>query len=179
MSVPFRDLREEDGLGVAGYLRFVTEQQGNGIQGALFLVNARGEPVDFAFSRIDVPGSFLWRNGESKRRSIASLAAVLFQACPKTPSVLFCLAEEVDPRIFGDDLYVEIPLCRVTETGNSPYATSESMEALTDGLHLFWVTQSPLAESPARQMVSALQGRQLITEPFERTIQGLEEAFRA
>jgi len=174
MAVPFRDIREVDELGVAGFLRFVPEQHGSGIRGALFLVNARGEPIDFAFSRIDVPGSFLWRTGESKRHSVANLATVLFNACPKTPAVMLCRAEEVDARIFTDDLRVEIPLCRVAEASDNPYSASESIEALADGLHLFWVNQQPQPDSPARQLVAALQDFQLITEPFERALQGIE-----
>src|SRR5215218_9578947 len=104
MAVPFRDLRQEDNTGLAGYLRFVGEENGRGIRAALFLVNARGKPIDFAFSRIDVPASFLWRAGEARRHAVASLAAILFQACPKAPALLLALADEVHPNLFTEDL---------------------------------------------------------------------------
>lgn len=178
MPVPFRDLRDEEGLGLAGYLRFVTEDDGRGIRGALFLVNARGEPVDFAFSRIDLPASFLWRAGEAKRQAVASLAAVLFQACPKTPSLLLALSHEVHPRVFTEDLLVEVPLCRITEGDNVPYPAGESMETLSDTVHLFWVGQVPDGEGPGRRLLEALHGRQLTIEPFERAARGIDEAFR-
>ena len=178
MPIPFRDLRDEENQGLAGYLRFVSEEDGHGIRGALFLVDARGEPVDFAFSRIDVPGSFLWRTGEAKRHAIASLATVLFQACPKTPSVLLALSDEVHPRLFTEDLVVEVPLCRVAEGDSVPYAIDESVETLTITLHLFWVGHTPNDASAARQVLNALRARQLVTEPFERAAKGLEEAFR-
>lgn len=178
MPVPFRDLRDEDNLGTAGYLRFVSEDGGRGIRGALFLVNARGDPMDFAFSRIDVPASFLWRSGEAKRHAVASLAAVLFQACPKAPSLLLALSEEVHPRLFTEDLIVEVPLCRVAEGGSVPYAVVESVETLSSTLHLFWVGQTPDDNSTARRVLGALQSRQLTTEPFERAAKGIEEAFR-
>lgn len=178
MPVPFRDLRDEDDLGLAGYLRFVSEENGRGIRGALFLVNARGEPIDFAFSRIDVPASFLWRTGEAKRHAVASLAAVLFEACPKVPSLLLALANEVHPQLFTEDLLVEVALCRVAEGDTVPYAVDESVETLSSTLHLFWVRQTPDDNSTARRVLSALQSRQLTTEPFERAAQGIEEAFR-
>ena len=178
MPVPFRDLRDEDSLGLAGYLRFISEENGRGIRGALFLVNARGEPVDFAFSRIDVPASFLWRAGEAKRHAVASLAAVLFHACPKAPSALLALSDEVHPRLFTEDLVVEVPLCRVAEGDNVPCAVDESVEALSSTLHLFWVGQTPDDNSMARRVLSALQSRQITTEPFERAAKGIEEAFR-
>ena len=178
MPVPFRDLRDEDSLGLAGYLRFISEDDGRGVRGALFLVNARGEPVDFAFSRIDVPASFLWRAGEAKRHAIASLAAVLFHACPKAPSVLLALSDEVHPRLFTEDLVVEVPLCRVAEGDTVPYSVDESVDALSGRLHLFWVGQTPDGDSPARRVLSALQSRQLTTEPFERAAKGIDEAFR-
>src|SRR5438093_236090 len=139
MPVPFRDVRDEEGLGLAGYLRFVTEENGRGVRGALFLVNARGEPVDFAFSRIDIPASFLWRAGEAKRHAVACLAAVLFQACSRIPSLLLALSGEVDPRLFTEYLIVDMPVCRVADAADVPYAAGESPETLANAIHLFWV----------------------------------------
>src|SRR6266542_2301820 len=77
MAVPFRDLTEREELGLAGYLRFVDEPDARGIRAALFFVNGRGEPVEFSFSRIDVPASFLWRAGEARRQAITALAKSL------------------------------------------------------------------------------------------------------
>jgi hypothetical protein len=178
MPIPFRDLREEDSLELAGYLRFVDEENGRGIRGALFLVNARGEPVDFAFSRIDVPASFLWRAGEARRHAVASLAGTLLQACPKVPSVLIALANEVHPRLFTEDLVVDVPTCRMAEGATVPYAAEELMETLSGTLELSWVGKPPGEDSPARRVLVALQSHQLTTEPFERAAKGIEEAFR-
>lgn len=178
MAIPFRDLREEDGLGLAGYLRFVTEEDGRGIQGALFLINARGEPIEFAFSRIDVPASFLWRPGEARRRAIASLAATLFEACPKVPDLLLALAAEVHPRLFTEDLLVQVHVCRLADAEGAPQALGETAEVLPGRLHLFWVSDPPGDEAPARLLLDALLAHQLLTEPFERAAGGLSEAFR-
>jgi hypothetical protein len=178
MPIPFRNLRDEDGLGLAGYLRLITEEKGRGIRGALFLVNARGEPVDFAFSRIDVPVSFLWRTGEAKRSAVASLVAALFQACPKVPSLLLARSAEVYPLLFTEDLVLEVPVCRVADGADAAPAISEASETLSNAIHLFWVGQPPEEGSPARRLLDALQARHIITEPFQRAARGIEEAFR-
>jgi hypothetical protein len=178
MPIPFRTLRDEDSLGLAGYLRLITEEKGRGIRGALFLVNARGEPVDFAFSRIDVSVSFLWRTGDAKRTAVVSLVAALFQACPKVPSLLLALSAEVHPLLFTEDLVLEVPICRVADGGDAAPAISEASESLSTAIHLFWVGQPPEEGSPARRLLDALQARHIITEPFQRAALGIEEAFR-
>lgn len=178
MPVPFRDLMEDEPLGLAGYLRFVEEPGARGIRAALFYVNGRGEPIDFSFSRIDTPASFLWRTGEMRRRAVTALAKALFVASAKKPTLLLVLADEVSPRVFTEDLVVEVPLCRVAGDGTTVHASNESQEWLAEAVHLFWVGEQPEAESPARRLLEVLHGRQLSTEPFERATIGLEEAFR-
>ncbi len=178
MPIPFRDLTEDEPLGLAGYLRFVEEPGARGICAALFYVTSRGEPIDFSFSRIDTPTSFLWRTGERRRRAVTALAKALFAASAKTPSLLLALADEVPHRVFTEDLMVGIPLCRVAGEGATVQASSESHELLAEAVHLFWVGVQPLAESPARRLLEALHRRQLFTEPFERAAVGLQEAFK-
>lgn len=163
---------------MAGFLRFVEEENGRGMRGALFLVNARGEPADFAYSRIDVHASFLWRSGEATRHSAGSLSAALFEACPETPTLLLALAEEVPPKVFNDDILVDMPVCRVGVGLDAARGPDESVETSPSSSHLFWVGAPPHADSPARRLLDALIARQLITEPFERAAIGLEEAFR-
>lgn len=177
--VPFRNRRETHPSGLAAYLRFVPEERGSGVRGALFLVNARAEPVDFAFSRTDVATSFLWRAGEARRSAVANLAAVLFQACPQSPDVLLALASEVDPRVFTEDLQVEAPACRVDPSGAAAYTTGETVEPLAGLAHLFWLGPPPGDGSPARRVLEALHEKRLLLEPFERAAVGLSEAFDA
>ena len=57
MPVPFRDDAEIKALGLAAYLKM--ERDGSGYRGALFLVNARGEPVEFTYTRVEIPHTFL------------------------------------------------------------------------------------------------------------------------
>lgn len=178
MPVPFRDLTEDESLGLAGYLRFEEEPGARGIRAALFFVNSRGEPTDFSFSRIDTQASFLWRTGETRRRAVTALAKALFVASVKNPTLLLVLADEVPPRVFSEDLVVEVPLCRIAGDGTVVHAPNESQELLAQAIHLFWVGEQPMPESPARRLLEALHSRRLLTEPFERAATGLEEAFK-
>ncbi|MDP9340680.1 MAG: hypothetical protein M3Q23_00950 [Actinomycetota bacterium] len=176
MPIPFRDHGDVDDLGLAGYLRFVDEGAG-GLRGALFLVNGRGEPVEFCFSRVDVPASSLWRASEARRQAVRALCLPLFTACPREPLLLLARAEEVPPPVFAEDLEVLVPLCRVADGAAAAHAASEWAEELNDALHVFWVAAPPAPDSPVRVLLDALRGRGLMLEPFERAARGIDEAF--
>lgn len=177
LPVPFRDLTAGEDSGVAGYLRFIDEPDGKGIRGALFIVSSRGEPLDFSFTRIDVHSGFLWRAGEARRQAVTSLTKALFQAATKVPDVILALADEVAPRVFTEDLEVDVPLCRINTAEMAIQAGSEEEERLSDSVNLFWINGRPPLESPARSLIDAMNGRQLLTEPFDRALIGMEEAF--
>lgn len=180
MPVPFRDLTGDDAdLGLAGYLRFIEEADSRGVRGCLFCVNPRGEPIDFSFSRVDVPASFLWRTGDTKRRSVTALTKALFEACSKTPTLLLAKADEAPARVFEDDLTVRLPLCRVAGVDTDTHVATDAMESLSDAVHLFWVDGPPPTDSPARRLLKVLSSRGLATEPFERAAVGLDEVFSA
>ena len=177
LPVPFRDLTAGEESGVAGYLRFIDEPDGKGIRGALFIVSSRGEPLDFSFTRIDVHSSFLWRAGEARRQAVTALTKTLFQAATRVPTIILALADEVPPRVFTEDVEVGVPLCRVITAEMAVQAASEEKEQLSDSVDLFWVNGRPLPESPARSLIDALNGRHLLTEPFERASIGIQEVF--
>jgi len=177
LPIPFRDLNEDENSGVVGYLRFVDEPDGKGMRGALFVISARGEPLDFSFTRIDLHGGFLLRAGESRRQAVTALTKSLFQSASRIPSVVLALADEVPSRVFTEDLEVHVPLCRVVTTEMTPQANSEEQERISDSLDLFWVNGRPLPDSSTAEIIASLDGRQLLLEPFERASIGLEEAF--
>ena len=180
MPVPFRDLTgDAEDLGLAGYLRFIDEPGSRGVRGCLFCVNARGEPIDFSFSRVDAPASFLWRAGDTKRRSVTALTKALFEACSKTPTLLLTKADEAPVRVFEEDLTVRLPLCRVAGVDTDNHMPMDAIEPLSDAVHLFWIGDPPPTDSPARRLLEVLNGRGLATEPFERAAMGLDEVFSA
>lgn len=178
MPVPFRDLTGEEDSGLAGFLRFEAEAVGRGVRAGLFIVSGRGEPVEFSFTRVNVTGSFLWRAGEAHRNAVSSLARALFEATSGQPDLLLALADEVPPRIFTEDLEVRVPICRIATGDTLVHAQQESLEILPDAINLFWIGGIPEEGSKARRLLTALQLRQLLMEPFERASIGLREAFR-
>jgi hypothetical protein len=177
MPIPYRDAREPTGSGLAGYLRFLPGETQRTIHGALFLVNARGEPVDFTYAAIDVAASFLWRAGEARRNALASLSVALFETCPRTPALLFALADEVPAALFSDDICVEIPVCLVTDDAELASRPDEAQHDATS-VHVFWVGAPPDVGTSASAVFQSLRGRQLLVEPFERAALGIEEAQR-
>src|SRR5713101_1981129 len=113
MPIPYRDADDLDELGTVAYPTIESLTDGSGYVGALFLINARGEPVEFTYNRIDTPQTFLWRQDDLRRHAARKLTASLFSLCPRTPRLLLCLAKEVGSELFCQDLQVSIPVCRI------------------------------------------------------------------
>lgn len=172
-------MRDDAPPGFVGYLKLTSEPDGHGMRGALFLVNSRGEPIDFSFSRVDVQASFLWRSGEARIRAVAELLRVLFRAAAHVPELIVAMADEVPPRVFGAEIDVSLPVCRLMGAGGPAHHVDDTIEELSDVLHVFWVGPSPAAGSRARVLIETLLARESFVEPFERAELGLEEAFAA
>ena len=77
MPIPYRDADDLNELGTAGYLKIEPSSVGSGYLGALFLINARGEPIEFTYNRIDTPHTFLWRQVDIRRHAERKLTASL------------------------------------------------------------------------------------------------------
>jgi hypothetical protein len=178
MGVPFRHDDDLERLGSAAF--FLIDPDETGFRGALFLVNARGEPVEFAYNRIEVLQRFLWRPEQLRNHIARRLAASLFEICPRVPTMLLCRAVDVDAAVFSNELGVSIPVARVADASSVIGQTSvESRELAGDDgdVQLFWVGEAPLPASPERALVDELARRGLLTQPFERTATGLVEVY--
>jgi hypothetical protein len=178
VSVPFTDAAELDAGGTAAFLRIVAgEDDARRRGGALFQVNARGAPVEFTYNRVDLPPGALWRPEQLEREAARALAVSLFEAARRTPLVLLCLAAEIDPALFAEDLEVQIPVCRVAVDDGGPLEAAERVVSGDTTAHLFWRPALPSAESPPRRLVTTLASRGLLLEPFERALAGFHEAL--
>src|SRR5262245_59719492 len=113
MPVPFRYDDELERLGSAAFLRIEPEE--GGYRGALFLMDARGEPMEFAYNRVEVLNRFLWREEELRQHVARRLVATLLEIRPRVPALLLCRAEEVAPELFSDEIHLTIPVCRVAD----------------------------------------------------------------
>lgn len=176
MSIPFRSTDGDDNH-AAAFLRVIRDDTG-GYDGALFVMNSIGEPVEFVYSRIETPSTVLWRRQDLRRRAGRELAAALFAAATSRPLIIFAKGDEVPPGFFVADIETPVATCRVAEkmasVATSPDEQGEDEETL--GLHLLWSCGSPQDESPERALVKRLQSRGLLWEPFERAEVGLREA---
>ncbi len=182
MPIPFRDADDLAELGLAGYLTIEPAPIGAGYLGALFLINARGEPVEFTYNRIEVANTFLWRPADLRRHAQRRLTASLLSACPQLPRLLLCRADEVGPELFTQDLSLSLPVGRLSQDLRAvDSSTGEIAEVAADAddSHLFWVPAPPGEASSERRLMDALIARGLLDEPFDRAQAGLHEVYRA
>lgn len=181
MPIPFRDADEIEELGYASYLRLLPDGEGTGWRGALFTINARGEPIEFTYNRIDTPNTFLWRPDDVRQFAARKLMTSLFKLCPKPPTLVACLAEEVGSELFGRDIHVDTVVCRIAPAiVPVSHWASEAPETLdiAEPLNLFWTPAKPSDDSPERRLLNELTARGLALEPFDRALKGLSEVYK-
>ena len=179
MTVPFRDAAELEAGGTAAYLRVTPGRTRSERLAGLLQVNAKGDPVEFTFSTVQVPSGALWRAGEAERSGLRGLTISLFQASQRSPLLLLCLAREFPPELFRDELEVLLPICRLAAEGDVAQLDRGEIaeQASEPTVHLFWRPGPPAPESPARRLLDSLARRGLLLEPFERIPAGLREAL--
>lgn len=176
MSIPFRSASDQDSR-AAAFLRVMCDAAG-GYDGVLFVMNPRGEPVEFVYSRIEAPHTLLWRSHDLRRRATRELTTALFNAAMSRPSVIFAKADEVEPGFFVSEIKTPVATCRVASqmAAVSTGADEQGEDLDAEGLHLLWSSGSPEDGSAERTLVESLQSAGLLTEPFERAAAGLREA---
>ena len=180
MPVPFRDADEMEALGAAGYLKIAALPDDAAFQGALFLINARGEPLEFTYNRIQTPNTFLWRQDDIRRHAVRKLTTSLLETCPRVPQFIICLADEVHNELFCNEVHLSIPVCRVASPLQAtPHSSLEVQTTVEDPepLHLFWFPGKPADESIEHRLLNRLVTRGLLLEPFERALVGLREVY--
>ena len=190
MPIPFRDQDDVDELGLAAFLHLDGDPALTGLRGALFQINARGEPVEFTYNRVSTPNGFLWRPADLRRAAAKRLTGSLLATCSQVPRLILARADEAPGELFAADLQVQTPVGRLAAIGGghdrhqtAAYSPDETPETLVppdpaaDPLHLFWAGSPPPEHSPSRRLLRELLLRGLLLEPFERAAIGLREIF--
>jgi len=180
MPVPFRDAEEIEELGSAAYLCVQTSDDAGRFRGALFLINARGEPLEFSYNSVEVPTTFLWRQDDIRKHAIRKLTTSLLTVCRKTPRLVVCLAEEVGWELFCNDIHLSVPVCRIASALKAiPHSSLEVQVPLEQPqpLHLFWFPAKPADDSVEYHLFNRLTARGLLLEPFDRALVGLAEVY--
>lgn len=182
MPVAFHEAEDLDELGSAGFVRLERAGEGDCALGALFVVNARGEPLEFAYNRVRVPHRFLWRQADLRRYTERRLVASLLSVCTHQPRLLLCLADEVGPALFARDIRLSVPVGRIgPPLGTGRRVDPHTGEILEDEppLHVSWQPEPPAEGSAERQLFEHLAASGLLDEPFERALVGLREVYEA
>jgi hypothetical protein len=182
VPIPFRDAADLDDLGVASILRNERSEHGSTYLGALFSVNARGEPIELVYNALETPHSFLWRPADLRRHAERRLSASLLAAAESIPRLLFCLADEIGTELFTQDLRVDVPIGRVERPagGQVKPANDDAPDtALATPTQVFWHPAPPEADSVERALFDQLAARGLLLEPFDRATDGLREVYGA
>jgi hypothetical protein len=180
MPIPFRDSDDISEFGTAGYLKIDVQPVNGQFRGALFLINARGEPVEFTYNTVEVPSTFLWRQDDVHRHAIRTLTTSLLATCPRQPLLILCLADEVPHQIFTSDIRVAVAVGRVASVARpTSYATLESPEDVAGQTQqqVFWFPGKPQEGSVERRLFQRLVTGGLLLEPFERAMVGLREVY--
>lgn len=187
MPIPFHDAEDLEELGAAAFLHVEQLRPGSPERfGALLFINARGEPLEFAYNRVELLSNTLWRPLDRVQAAVRRLAISLFRECSLTPALLFCRADAVDPHLFGPagHLTLEVPVGRIATAaeavgyigseGQSTVETADSAGQLQE-THLFWTPGPP--EGTAYVLFHRLAERGLLLEPFDRAAKGLREVY--
>ncbi len=184
MPIPFSDVEEDvDELGSAAFLKVERFADGACCLGALFVISARGEPLEFGYNRVRIPHPLLWREADLRRHVERRLTASLLSVCSHQPRLLLCLNDEVDISLFGEDLQVEVPVARVGEPLQTRrHVDRETGEVLEEGEappQVAWQPAPPDEGSTGRRLFEHLAAHGLLLEPFERAAVGLREVYGA
>jgi hypothetical protein len=181
MPIPFSDVDDGDGLGSAAFLKLERSSDNACCLGALFVVSARGEPLEFGYNRVRVPQPYLWRQADLRRYAERRLTTSLLSVCSQQPRLLLCLASEVGTELFGQDLQVELPVARI---GAAPSVyrhvdteTGEVLDEEEEPPDVAWQPALPEDGSLERRLFEYLAAHGLLLEPFERAVVGLQEVY--
>jgi hypothetical protein len=181
MAIPFSDVQERDSLGSAAFLKVERSTDDACCLGALFIISARGEPLEFAYNRVRVPQPYLWRQNDLRSYTERRLTRSLLSVCSQQPRLIVCLANEVSTSLFSQGLQVEVPVVRVSEVlpgGRSvDPVTGEVFEDQDVQPQVAWQPAPPDDSSTACLLWEHLTAHGLLFEPFERAAVGLREVY--
>lgn len=183
MPIPFSDVEDRDSLGSAAFLKLEFEQSSDEAccLGALFVISAWGEPLEFAYNRVRMPQAYLWRQTDLRNHAERRLTTSLLSVCSHQPRLLVCLGNEVSSSLFSQGLRLEVPVARVSETPPGRRrvdpVTGEVFEDEDVQPLVAWQPSPPEDGSTACQLWEHLIGHGLVLEPFERAAVGLREVY--
>jgi hypothetical protein len=155
LPIPFHDTEDLEALGAAAFLHVEQPAPGSPQRyGALLFLNARGEPLEFVYNRIELLSDVLWRPIDRARSAVRRLAITLFHEATLTPALLLCRADTIDPHLFGPhgQIALAVPVGRIATAAEAVgYAGTEQQETVETAdssgevleTHVFWTPRVP------------------------------------
>jgi hypothetical protein len=181
MPIPFSDVEDRDTLGSAAFLKLERSSNDACCLGALFVISALGEPLEFAYNRVRVPHPYLWRPTDLRSYMERRLTMSLLSVCSQQPRLIVCLASEVSTGLFSQGLQVEVPVARVSEAPpirrRVDPVTGEVLEEQEAPPHVAWQPAPPDDGSAVCRLWEHLTAHGLLMEPFARASVGLREVY--
>lgn len=203
MPIPFHDTEDLEALGAAAFLHVEQPAPGSPQRyGALLFINARGEPLEFVYNRMELLSDVLWRPLDRARSAVRRLAVTLFHEATLTPALLLCRADAIDPHLFGPNgqIALAVPVGRIAMAAEAVgYAGTEQQDTVETAdssgeileTHVFWTPRVPMEgggtpgappsvgppDGAAASLFARLAARGLLLEPFERAGKGLRELY--
>ena len=156
---------------VVGWLRFV--EDAGGIRAALFITSGEGEPVDFCFTRKNIPQS----NRYGADALVDAIVHLVKKILPvdSSPALLLGLADEMPQGTYSEASPIPIPLCLISA---SPDSTDVSPQRAGNGrLPLLWQGEPPPTGSEAQRILDDTMALEDPLKPFRRADKALSEAF--
>lgn len=185
MPISFHDVGDVDELGSAGFLKLEPlvgdDRVTVGAVAGLLVINARGEPLEFAFNRVELRHPSLWGERLARSHLQRRLVASLLSVCNSDPRLLVCLDDEIDLDLFGRELRVEVPIVRIGVL--APHeravdrATGDGIDEGSPPMPITWQPAPPNDASAEHRLFERLGAHGLLLEPFERASLGLKEVY--
>jgi hypothetical protein len=187
LPICFHETEDIEALGSAAFLHVEQPAPGSPQRyAALLFLNARGEPLEFVYNRVELMSDVLWRPTDRARSAVRRLAVTLFHEATLTPSLLLCRADAIDPHLFGPtgQITLSIPVGRIATqeeaVGFSGAEQQEDVETADSSgeireTHVFWAPAAP--DGAPADLFARLARRGLLLEPFERAGRGLRELY--
>ena len=166
MPIPFDDLTEPHIDDSVAWLRFVAEEEGDGIRAALFETSCLGQPLSFSFTHVDrsAQTSSLSEMENWRQSAVFSLTKSLLRSTTGSPTLVFGLADEIPLWVVTEALRVGLPFCRIQlGSENAP--------------RLLWATEQPHEETRAHHTFDKMMRRKDPFEAFTRAANCLGKAF--
>lgn len=177
MTIRIEESDKKRGSDAVAYLAFVDGSESRSMAAALFLVNEIGEPLHFVYDQARIPSAFLWRPEDLRRHTVRHLTKSVLGACPMVPRLLLCMHSQTYPELFTEEIRLEVPVCRITDSADVQKSSREAETHINGGrpLRMLWFPAAPDDESREAQLLESLRSRVGAIEPFGRARAGLTE----